>query len=88
MGWIITIIVGAIIGWLASLIMNTDVEQGLLWNIIIGIVGSLLGKWIFSDILGIGGAAVAGTFSIWGLIWGIIGAVILIAILKALRVLS
>jgi len=86
MGWIITIIIGGIIGWLASLIMGTDVEQGLLANILIGIIGSLLGKWIFSDVLGIGGAVVAGSFSIWGVIWGIIGAVILIAILKLLHV--
>lgn len=88
MGWIITIIVGGIIGWLASLIADTDQEQGLLWNIIIGIVGSLLGKWIFSDMLRIGGASVAGTFSIWGIIWGIIGAVILIAILKLFHILK
>jgi uncharacterized membrane protein YeaQ/YmgE (transglycosylase-associated protein family) len=88
MGWIIVIIVGGIIGWLASLIMATDEEQGLLWNIVIGIVGSLLGKWIFSDMLGIGGAAVAGAFSIWGIIWGIVGAVILIAILKVLHILK
>jgi uncharacterized membrane protein YeaQ/YmgE (transglycosylase-associated protein family) len=87
MSWIILIIVGAIIGWLASLIMGTDREQGTLWNIIIGIVGSLLGKWIFSDLLGIGGAEAAGTFTFAGLIWGIIGAVILIAILQAVRVL-
>ena len=86
MGWIITIIVGGIIGWLASLIMKTDEEQNLLVNILIGIIGSLLGKWIFSDILGIGGAAVAGTFSFWGIIWGIIGSVILIAILKLLHI--
>lgn len=86
MGWIITIIVGGIIGWLASLIMRTDEEQNLLVNILIGIIGSLLGKWIFSDILGIGGAAIAGTFSFWGIIWGIIGSVILIAILKLLRI--
>jgi uncharacterized membrane protein YeaQ/YmgE (transglycosylase-associated protein family) len=88
MGWIITIIVGGIIGWLASLIMGTDYEQGLLWNIVIGIIGSILGKWIFADLLNIGGAATAGTFSIWGLIWGIIGAVILIAVLKLLHVLK
>lgn len=86
MGWIITIIIGGIIGWLASLIMGTNMEQGLLANILIGIVGSLLGKWIFSDMLGIGGAVVAGSFSIWGVIWGVVGAIILIAILKLLHV--
>jgi uncharacterized membrane protein YeaQ/YmgE (transglycosylase-associated protein family) len=66
--------------------MKTDTQQGALANILIGIVGSLLGKWLFSDVLGIGGAAAAGTFSIMGIIWGIIGAVILIAILRAFRV--
>lgn len=87
MSWIIIIIVGAIIGWIASLIMSTDQEQGALMNIIVGIVGSLLAKWIFSDLLGIGGAAAAGTFSFIGLFWGVVGAVILIVILRAVRVL-
>lgn len=87
MSWIVLIIVGAIIGWLASLIMRTDAEQGLLWNVIIGIVGSLLGKWIFADLLGIGAAASAGSLSLGGVLWGIAGAVILILILKALRIL-
>ena len=87
MSWIILIIVGAIIGWLASLIMKTDAEQGLLWNVIIGIVGSLLGKWIFADLLGIGSAAAAGSLTLAGVLWGIAGAVISILILKALRIL-
>lgn len=86
MSWIIAIIVGAIVGWLASLIMKTDEEQNLLVNIIIGIIGAILGKWVFADLLGIGSAAAAGTFSFMGILWGIIGAIILIAILKLLRV--
>ncbi len=88
MGWIIAVIVGALIGWIASLVMRTDAQQGALANIGIGIVGSLLGKWIFADLLGIGGASVAGAFSLVGLFWGIVGAVILIAVLKALRILA
>lgn len=87
MSWIIAIIVGGIIGWLASLIMHTDAEQGLLWNIIVGIIGALLGRWIFGSVLGIESAANAGSLSLMGILWGIIGAVILIAILKAIRVL-
>lgn len=87
MEWLIAIIVGGIIGWLASIIMGTDWEQGLLWNIIVGIVGSLLGKWLFADVLGIGGAAAAGRFTLAGLIWGILGAIVLILILKGLKVL-
>jgi len=87
MSWIIAIIIGAVIGWLASLIMRTDEQQGLLWNILVGIIGALLGRWLFGSVLGIGSAEAAGTFSLLGILWGVIGAVILIAILKAVRVL-
>jgi uncharacterized membrane protein YeaQ/YmgE (transglycosylase-associated protein family) len=88
MDWIILIIVGALIGWIASKVMATDEQQGAVANVIVGIVGALLGRWIFADLLGIGGAAAAGTLSFAGVIWGIIGAIILIAILKALKVLK
>jgi len=88
MGWIILILVGALIGWIASRIMSTDEQQGALANIAIGIVGSLLGSWLFGSVLGIGGATVAGTLSLWGIIWGVVGAIVLIAILKALKILK
>lgn len=83
---IIAIIVGAIIGWIASLIMGTDSQQGTIANVLVGVVGSLLGKFIFADFLGIGSAWRAGTFSLAGIVWGVIGAAILVAILKALNV--
>jgi len=83
MGLIISLIVGALIGWLASLIMNTDQQQGALANIIIGIIGSFLGSYIFGDLLGIGGAHAAGAFTLVGLFWGVLGAIVLIAILQA-----
>jgi uncharacterized membrane protein YeaQ/YmgE (transglycosylase-associated protein family) len=89
MSWIIALIIGALIGWIASLIMKTDAQQGALANIIVGIVGSLLGKWFFGTLLGIGSATSAGSsFNILDLLWGVIGAVVLIAILKALRVMK
>ena len=66
--------------------MKTNAQQGIIANILVGIVGSLLGRWLFADVLQIGGAVAAGSFSMLGLLWGIIGAVILIAILKALNV--
>lgn len=88
MGWIITILVGALCGWLASMIMNTNQQQGAIANILIGIVGALLAQWVFANLLHIGGASVAGSgFSFWSIIWGVVGAVILIAILKAVKVL-
>lgn len=86
MSWIILIIVGGIIGYIASLIAKTNARQGWLADIIIGIAGALLGKWIFADLLGIGSAASAGTLTVAGILWGILGAVILILILRALRI--
>jgi uncharacterized membrane protein YeaQ/YmgE (transglycosylase-associated protein family) len=88
MSWIIALVVGAVIGWLASMVMSTDNQMGWLANIVVGIIGSLLGKWVFFDVLGVGGAASAGSFSIWGIVWGVAGAIILIAILKVFRVFS
>ncbi len=86
MGWIITLLVGALIGWLASLIMKTNEQQGCIANILVGIVGAVLGRFIFANLLGIGGAAAAGTFSIIGILWGVLGAIVLIAILRALGI--
>ncbi|CAN5596190.1 GlsB/YeaQ/YmgE family stress response membrane protein [soil metagenome] len=86
MGWIITLLVGALIGWLASIIMKTNEQQGLIANILVGVVGAALGRFIFADLLGLGGAAAAGAFTIVGLFWGILGAVVLIALLRALGI--
>ncbi|GGJ23963.1 GlsB/YeaQ/YmgE family stress response membrane protein [Deinococcus roseus] len=86
MDWIIAILVGALIGWLASLVMRTDAQQGAIANILVGIIGAALGRWIFADVLHIGGATTAGAFSLAGIFWGILGAVILIWVLRALRV--
>ncbi len=87
MDWLIILIVGGIIGWVGSLVMKTDSQQGLIANILIGIVGSALGRWLFADVLGIGGAATAGQLSFAGLIWGVIGAVVLIGLLRAIGAL-
>jgi uncharacterized membrane protein YeaQ/YmgE (transglycosylase-associated protein family) len=79
MDLIITLIVGGIIGWLASIIMKTNAQMGLLANVIVGIVGSLLGYWL----AGVLGIAAAGPLR-W--IIGVLGAAALIGILKALNV--
>ncbi|NDV12929.1 GlsB/YeaQ/YmgE family stress response membrane protein [Crenobacter caeni] len=86
MGWIITLIVGALIGWLASKVMGTDAQQGAIANILVGIVGSALGRWVFGDLLGFSSADAAGSFSLSGLAFGILGAVILIFVLKLVGV--
>ena len=69
MGWIIAIIVGGIIGWLASLVMNRDASMGIFWNIIVGIVGSF-----------IGGGATLTEFSVPGLLMSLLGAIVLLGI--------
>jgi uncharacterized membrane protein YeaQ/YmgE (transglycosylase-associated protein family) len=87
LGWIIAILVGALIGWLASLIMKTDKKQGPIANILVGIAGAAVARWLFGGVLGIGGAASAGSLSLLGLFWGVLGAVILIYVLRAAKVL-
>ena len=84
MGIIIWLIVGGIIGWLASLIMKTDAQQGILLNVIVGIVGAFLGGWL-GNMLGIGGANINEGFSVTGFIISLIGAVILLAIVNLFR---
>jgi len=79
MNWIITLIIGGIIGWLASIAMKTNAQMGILANIIVGIVGSVLGYWV-AGLLGIGGGGIVG-FAI-----GVGGAILLIAILRAIGV--
>ena len=80
MGWLVTIVIGGIIGWLASIVMKTNAQMGMIANVVVGIVGSALGFWL-AGLLGL-----AATSSIVGYIISIAGAAILILILKALGI--
>jgi len=84
MNFIIWIVVGGIIGWLASLMMKTDAQQGLLLNIIVGIVGALLSGWIIAPLLGTG-TINQSDFSIGALVASFLGAVVLLAIVNLFR---
>jgi uncharacterized membrane protein YeaQ/YmgE (transglycosylase-associated protein family) len=84
MNIIIWLIVGGIVGWLASLIMRTDAQQGILLNVIVGIVGAFLGGWL-GNMLGISGANINEGFSVTGFIISLIGAVVLLAIVNLFR---
>ncbi len=79
---LVTIVVGGVVGWLASLIMKSNAQMGLLANIIVGIIGSALGFWL----AGLLGLAASGVIVRW--IVAIVGAVILIFILRALKILK
>ena len=82
MGLIVTLVIGGIVGWLASIVMKTNAQMGLIANVVVGIVGSVLGSWLFGAL----GLGVAGTLGSW--IMAIVGAIALIAILKALKFLK
>lgn len=86
MDWIV-IIVGGVVGWLASMVMRTDEQQGIIANVLIGIIGAFLARWVFGTLLGIGVAATAGALTLWGILWGVIGAVVLIGLLKLIGIL-
>ncbi|PDW01344.1 GlsB/YeaQ/YmgE family stress response membrane protein [Candidatus Chloroploca asiatica] len=76
---------GAIIGWLASLVMRTNAQQGLLLNIVVGIVGAFLGGLVF-NFMGIGGSNInTNDFSLGALLVSFIGAIILLAIVNLVR---
>jgi uncharacterized membrane protein YeaQ/YmgE (transglycosylase-associated protein family) len=82
MNLITTIIVGGIIGWLASIVMKTNAQMGILANVIIGVVGAFMGG-VIAGALGINGGGLVG-----GLIVGVAGAALLIAVLKRTGVLQ
>ena len=80
MSVIVTLIIGAVVGWLASLVMKTNAQMGIIANIVVGIVGAALGHWLASAL----GIVAVGSVAAW--IVSIVGAVILLAILKALNI--
>src|SRR6187397_2051399 len=84
MNFIIWLVVGGLIGWIASMIMRTDAQQGMVLNIVVGIVGALLGGWLISPLLG-QGTINSGDFSLGGLLVSLLGAVVLLAILNLFR---
>lgn len=81
MGIILWIIFGALVGWVASLIMKTNAQQGVLLNIVIGIIGALIGGWLMSIF---GGGSVTG-FNLYSFLVALLGACVLIAIIGAIR---
>lgn len=83
MGFLIWLIVGGIVGWLASLIMRTDGQQGLLLNVVVGIVGAFLGGMIISPLVGVG--TINDGISIGSVVVSLLGAIILLAIVNLFR---
>ena len=81
---ILILIVGGVIGWLASIVMRTDAQQGILLNIVVGIVGALIAGVLLTPLLG-GAPITSGSFDILSLIVSFLGAIILLAIVNLFR---
>jgi len=82
--FIIWLILGGIIGWLASKVMRTDAQQGIILNIVVGIVGAMLAGWIITPLLG-GDTINQNDFSLVGLVMSFLGAIVLLAIVNLIR---
>lgn len=84
MNFLIWIVVGGVLGWLASLVMKTDAQQGMLLNIVVGIVGAFLGGWLLAPLFGTG-TINQNDFSVSSLLISFLGAVVLLAIVNLVR---
>jgi len=84
LNFIIWIVLGGIVGWLASIVMKTDAQQGIFLNVVVGIIGALLGGWLLSPLLG-SGTINQNDFSLSGLFVSFLGAIVLLAIVRLVR---
>ncbi len=75
MGWLVALIVGGLAGWLGSMVMNRDAAMGLVWNVIVGCLGSVVGNLVANQF---GYAGTVKEFSLQGLLIALLGAVILL----------
>ena len=79
MGIIIWLIVGGVCGWLASLIMRTDAQQGIILNIVVGIVGAVIAGLL------LGKGNINGAITLETFLWSLVGAIILLAVVNLIR---
>ncbi len=84
MGILVYLIVGGLIGWIASIIMRTDAQQGIILNVVVGIIGALIAGFLVAPHLGTG-TINSGDFTVSGLLVSLVGAIILLAIVNLFR---
>ena len=82
MNFIVFIIMGGIIGWLARLAMNRDAQMGIFWNIVVGIAGSFIGNGVFAFF---GGGSIGNVSDIGALLSAFVGAIILLGVLNLIQ---
>jgi uncharacterized membrane protein YeaQ/YmgE (transglycosylase-associated protein family) len=78
MGWLAWVVIGVIAGWLANVVVRTNYSQGCLADLIVGVVGALIGGFVFQSV---GKPGVTG-FNLWSIFVAFIGAVILLVVLR------
>lgn len=84
MNLIIWLVVGGVLGWLASLVMKTDGQQGIFLNIVVGIIGALIAGFVIAPMFGTGTINTS-DFSLSGLLVSFVGALVLLAIVNLFR---
>ena len=84
MNLILWLVVGGILGWLASILMKTNSQQGIILNVIVGIVGAMIGGWFISPMVGVG-TINQGNLSLPALLVSFLGAVVLLAVINLFR---
>ena len=84
MNIIIMLVVGGVLGWLASKVMRTDAQQGIVLNVVVGIVGALLAGFLITPRIG-GAPITSGAFDVMSLISSFLGAVVLLAVVNLFR---
>lgn len=86
LGWIIALATGGIIGWLASLVMNRDASMGIFWNIVVGCIGSILGRFVYGMVTsGASDRLRDNPFNVETLLVAFGGAVVLLAIMNLIQ---
>jgi|GEM_PF-45726 len=81
MNFLVWLVIGGLIGWGASMVMKTDAQQGVILNVVVGIVGAMLGGWLLSPLVGVG-TINQNALSIPAMLVSLVGAVILLAIVN------
>ena len=84
MSLIILLVVGGVLGWLASIIMRTDAQQGIILNVVVGIVGAFIAGFLLTPLLG-GAPITSGALDIRSLLVSLLGAIVLLAVVNLVR---
>jgi uncharacterized membrane protein YeaQ/YmgE (transglycosylase-associated protein family) len=81
--FIVWLVVGGLVGWIASMIMKTDAQQGVILNVVVGIIGAAIAGWLISPLVGV--PSINTGFSVGSFVVSLLGAVVLLGIVNLFR---